>query len=260
MAKSVSERICRSIDQLLKRRATRKIFVGTILPGPFPKNDNGQTLRDRTGSKTNEYLRAKIPELYKDGRVVLIEYEHSLRQMGTEWRKLMHGAHPVKAGYKILADMAIPVFQKEMLPLTKTNAQKCGVKVVNLWDRNEQKSGKLIAGWYILSFETVRNDGNLEVSLKGAPGLRFNWSKSFKADRAKPGQRVEFEFMTGYEGYGYSRTPATIEVTGGEIKNIMLEKMRPSRKASIYGEGSFIDTVSPIYYGEILMPDSSTNP
>ena len=54
-------------------------------------------------------------------------------------------------------------------------------------------------------------------------------------------QRVQRDFMTGYEGYTYNRSHLRMEVDGAEISRILLEKTRPSGQASAYGEGSYID-------------------
>ena len=36
--------------------------------------------------------------------------------------------------------------------------------------------------------------------------------------------------------------------------NVMMEKMRPSMKASIYGKGTFVDSTSPMALGERFVP------
>ena len=71
--------------------------------------------------------------------------------------------------------------------------------------------------------------------------------------RGKPGQRVELNFMTGYQNFGYTAAPFKLDIARGKVKNIMIEKMRPLMRASAYGSGTFIDTVSPVAAGEKLV-------
>ncbi|MBO5766738.1 MAG: hypothetical protein J6S24_10640, partial [Lentisphaeria bacterium] len=48
-------------------------------------------------------------------------------------------------------------------------------------------------------------------------------------------------------------SPLTITVQGASVSDIMLEKMRPSKKPSVYGKGKFIDTTSAFMPGELLV-------
>ena len=70
--------------------------------------------------------------------------------------------------------------------------------------------------------------------------------------QGKSGQRVEVNFMTGYQNFGYTRAPFKLDIAKGKVKNIMVEKTRPLMRASIYGSGTFIDTISPVAAGEKL--------
>ena len=58
--------------------------------------------------------------------------------------------------------------------------------------------------------------------------------------------------MTGYEGYGYTRSVLKLQVADGEIADILLEKKRPSGKASVYGTGEYLDTTTPPSPGEAI--------
>ena len=124
------------------------------------------------------------------------------------------------------------------------------MEVVNLWDRQSSWSAPIIPGWYVLSFKVVSNSGGMTVTLKGKTDVQFPFEKAFEVAEGVTCERVQFMFMTGYAGYTYTISPFTISVTGGEIDDILLEKMRPSGKASIFGEGHYIDTDSPIAFGE----------
>ena len=59
--------------------------------------------------------------------------------------------------------------------------------------------------------------------------------------------------MTGYQGYGYDRAPFKIDFAAGKGVKIQIEKTRPLKRASVYGTGKFVDTVSPAAAGEILV-------
>ena len=251
VAQATVQRLHRILANLLSRKRTRKVFLATILPGPFPPNEpTARTLRDRTGERANEYLRQELATRYPDGRVILIEYEKPLREMGIGWRQRMNGAHPNREGYQILAKMAAPILRREMAPEFSGATAVPGVEVVNLWDRQSSWSAPIIPGWYVLSFKVVSNSGGMTVTLKGKSDVQFPFEKTFEVAEGVTGERVQYMFMTGYAGYTYTISPFTISVSGGEIDDILLEKMRPSGKASIFGEGHYIDTESPIAFGE----------
>ena len=85
-----------------------------------------------------------------------------------------------------------------------------------------------------------------------SPKVKACFKKEYHL-KGKPGSRVEMKFMTGYQGYGYDRAPFKIEFKSGKVKKIQIEKTRPLQKASIYGKGTFIDTVSAVAAGEVLL-------
>ncbi|MBO7153343.1 MAG: hypothetical protein J6W67_06010, partial [Lentisphaeria bacterium] len=64
---------------------------------------------------------------------------------------------------------------------------------------------------------------------------------------AKQGERT---FVNVYTAIS---SPLTITVQGASVSDIMLEKMRPSKKPSVYGKGKFIDTTSAFMPGELLV-------
>jgi hypothetical protein len=81
---------------------------------------------------------------------------------------------------------------------------------------------------------------------------QFKKSYTLKAEANK---RVQINFMTGYQNYGYDKAPFKLEFHSNSGKNIMIEKTRPLQKASRYGAGSFVDTVSAIAPGERLVTE-----
>ena len=137
-----------------------------------------------------------------------------------------------------------------------------GVRVENFWDETTRLTRPLIPGWYVLSFDAPKGVGALKVRL---------WTESEKMavdkrlEVAAYDGRRELEFMTGYQGYGYSESPFHLEVTDAtgapvHVARVQVEKMRPTRHASVYGRGVFVDGTSPIAPGEHLVAlDVSTS-
>ena len=135
--------------------------------------------------------------------------------------------------------------------------EKFGVEVTNLWNDVEKCTSPLIAGWYVLSLEVKADAPEVKLTLKSrnpeklkSPlNMTFTIKGPFKA-----GQRAEVMFMTGYEGYKYNKSSLEITECSVGYSNVMMEKMRPSMKASIYGKGKFIDSLSPMALGELFVP------
>lgn len=250
IASGIAERIFRIADSLLERPRTQKVFLGSILPGPFEPGTGAPTLRDRAGSMTNEILRKELQLRHPSGRVVWIEYEAPLRQAGTKWKQTLSGAHPNAGGYRLVAGIASPVLRREMKSLPCGTGEEFGVEVTNLWRDEDACSEPLLPGWYAVSFE-FEGAGTANFSL---PPLSLKFSVP-----AIPGCRVMAEFMTGYEGYGYTVAPVRLELETGLAKKIQVEKLRPSRRASVYGKGCFIDCTSPISAGEKIVPAAASH-
>ena len=254
VAKGVVERITKIVEGLLKKKGVRKIFLGSILPSPFGPNGES-TVRERTASLINTKLRSNFKTLFPADKVVWIEYEKPLRANLEVWKKRenLRGAHPTAKGYKIVAALAVPVLKKETAP-SVDNSKKgpIGVEVVNLWDEKSNATSPLLPGWYTLSME-LDNCGEVAFTLYStSPKIKACYKKSFTL-KGKPGSRVELNFMTGYQGYGYDRAPFKIDFTAGKAVKIQVEKTRPLQRASIYGKGRFLDTASPMAPGEILL-------
>lgn len=254
VAEAVVQRIVKIVEGLLKKKGVRKVFLGSILPSPFGKNGES-TVRERTGSLINAKLRSRFNKLFPGGKVVWIEYEKPLRADLEVWknRKNLRGAHPTVNGYKMVAAIAVPVMKKTMtVSRAPQQKGKVGVEVTNLWNSKASCSHPLLPGWYTLSME-LDKCGEVAFTLRStSPKVKAQFRKSYRL-KGKPGSRVQVNFMTGYQGYKYDRAPFKIDFTAGKAVKIQIEKTRPLQRASIYGTGRFIDTVSPVAAGEILV-------
>lgn len=254
VAAEIAERIALIVDKLLKKPGCRKVFLGAILPSPFDMKTGESTVRERTGSVVNAQLRKNFNKFFDQEKVVWIEYEKPLRADLANWKKRenLKGAHPTAKGYKLVAAIAAPVMKKHLQPVPVKSSGKIGLEVVNLWNEKTMSTPSMIPGWYTLSMEL---DGVKEVvftlySVCNEPKKQFKKKYTL---RGKPGQRVEINFMTGYQNFGYTAAPFKLDIAKGKVKNIMVEKMRPLMRASAYGTGTFIDTVSPVAAGEKLV-------
>ena len=253
VAKAAVERIVKIVNILLKRPGTRKVFLGSILPSPFGKNGES-TVRERTGSVINDLLRKNFNQYFPGGNVVWIEYEKPLRANLNEWklRKNLKGAHPTKLGYKWIAGIAAPVMKKNMVPEKTTGKGKAGVEVVNLWQDKQAQTLPLIPGWYTLSFVPEKTRGTVEFTLYSVTDKpKAQFKKTYKL-KGRAGERMTVNFFSGYQNFGYTIAPFKLQAHKCMLGKIMIEKTRPLQRASIYGTGSFIDTVSPVAPGERL--------
>ncbi len=258
IARGTADRILQIIEGLLARKCTEKVFWGTILPAAPVKNAKPEGVermkyRDKAGSATNVILRKEIPERFGD-KVVIIEYEKPLRQR-PDWPEIII-LHPTPFGYDVVTDITAEYIRKYATP-ANTPMEKFGVEVTNLWNDEEKCTSPLIAGWYVLSLEVQADAPEVKLTLKSrnpeklkAPlNMTFTIKGPFKA-----GQRAEVMFMTGYEGYKYNKSNLEIAECSVGYTNVMMEKMRPSMKASIYGKGTFVDSTSPMALGERFVP------
>ena len=247
-------RIVQLVRELLKRPGTEKVFLGSLLPGPFEPDSWKPTPRDMAGARTNALLRRNLNTYFPGGNVVWIEYELPLREIGKRWKNsdTLRGPHPTAQGYRYLAELAAPVLRREMeTTAVPETGKRIAVEVVNLWREAEEESYPLLPGWYILSF-----------ALDGADVADFTLFSTGDAEKGRfehrwklsclPGERLEVKFMTGYERYGYTRAPFRLKMAEGKARDIQIEKMRPSGKASRFGRGSFADADSPVSAGEKL--------
>ncbi len=109
---------------------------------------------------------------------------------------------------------------------------------------------KIIPGWYTLSFNVDGKNPSLKLC-----GQDQNLETPLNMDiPVKAGEeRVCKRFYTNAAGYGYTPDYLVLEAENCTVSEVLLEKMRPSRQASIYNNTkSYIDTVSPFGNGELL--------
>jgi lysophospholipase L1-like esterase len=257
VAQKTVDALVKIVNELAARPGTEKVFLGSLLPcgdDGDPASMKNQ-FRDMGNVKANEIFRAKFKEYFPSCKVVWVEYENALRPRD-DWRKIIR-LHPTPEGYTVIAGILAEVLKKETMPAVAPAAAKYAVEVVNLWDAEKKCTSPLIPGWYTVSFKVDALDGGeLKVTAKAlnAEKLKFQFNQTFAVLNAKPGARAEFMLYTGAEGYGYSMASIAIEPVNGKISDLLVEKMRPSQKASIYGVGTYLDDVSPMSLGEKLVP------
>ncbi len=253
-AQQTAERIQQIIEGLLAKPSVKLVFLSSIAPC-FTDNP----LRDQTNSATNVILREKMQTVFAGKNVVWVEYEQPIRAI-EGWEPLIK-LHPTRDGYKvlarILADAIIEALDIEDPLTVPAPRQDCGVRVENLWDAEVgQTTVPIIAGWYMLSFDlkTVTGEKPTVTVRSVDRDTEKHLNQLFEVKPEQAGQRVQLGFMTGYEGYQYTRSKLEIAVEGCEIDRVLLEKKRPSAKASEYGVGSYIDTSQPPALGELVEP------
>ena len=264
VARPIADRILKILDNLTARPGTEKVFWGTIFPCYPSKGERANPtkveqyrLRDATASAVNVILRKEIAK-YGD-KVVMIEYEKPLRARD-DWKEIIL-LHPTPFGYSVVADIAAPYIREHAKPAAAP-LDKFGVEVTNLWLEKRHCTRPLVPGWYTVSFDVKSVDGakiTIDLASRNARLLKTPLKLSKSVD-AKAGERASFWFFTKYEGYGYNMSPVTVTAANGEIANIMVEKMRPSQKASVYGTGTFVDDKSPMSLGEKFVPVKEEGP
>lgn len=257
VARGTADRIQQIIEKMLAKPRTEKVFLGTIMPC-CPDNKATDELkqryvyRDAAAAATNVILRKEVPARFGD-KVVLIEYEKPLRARA-DWQRIIR-LHPIPEGYKVIAGIAAAVIRPAVTPENRPMA-KFGVEVTNLWQAETGLSTPLLPGWYVLSFRAKQPvDGQISLTLRSFSGqtYQFPFSKDFKL-KAQAGERVYVEFYTGAEAIDYTQAAMEIANLNGSIEDVMIEKMRPTRRGSRYGTGTFIDAESEMSLGEKLVP------
>ena len=129
------------------------------------------------------------------------------------------------------------------------------MRVANLFDEKAGGTGApVIAGWYTLSLEIGEITGpKPTVTLAGPVALgQPEFRQEFAVAPDGVGKRVALNFFTGYEGYGYTGCVLSLKASDCQVKRVLLEKTRPAMKPSVYGVGSYLDTVSPPQPGELI--------
>jgi hypothetical protein len=259
VASNTVESIWKIVDRLLARPTTRKVFLASILPARVAK----RPFRDAAGSKANELMRAELGRRYPSDRVVWVEYERPIRQEIDEWLGKGDLVHPRIDGYRTIAGIFAPMLSAlEPVPCPNMSGSpsRLGVAIENLWIEKDACTRPLIPGWYVVSFSAGPTEGKLSVRLRNSTDKpNSSYDKVFEV-AAGDGRRCEFEFMTGYAGYGYAISPFHLEVMDAgsnvvAVTQVQVEKMRPSRKSSQFGRGVFVDAVSPVSEGEWLVTE-----
>ncbi|MBT4821385.1 MAG: hypothetical protein HON70_37090, partial [Lentisphaerae bacterium] len=249
-----AERIAELVGLLLAKPSARTVFLGSILPC---HTDN--PLRDQTNSETNRLLRQRLGgKALPEGKVVWVEYEVPIRAIDG-WEPMIK-LHPEPEGYEVLAEILAGRIRTALgLSDVLSPPVRCeggGVRVWNLWDGAlGETSVPLIAGYYTLSFDVVSVAGeSARVSVQTADRAvtKGALSQAVPVANGQVGQRVDSSFYTREEGYHYSRATVTVKSEGCEVRNILLEKMRPSRKPSVFGHGIYIDALTVPSPGELI--------
>jgi hypothetical protein len=247
-SKQTAEDIITIVNELLKKKDVRKVFLSSILPCA---TDN--PLRDQCNSATNKILREKFDQAFPKDKVVWVEYEIPIRKISGWENKIF--LHPNEQGYALIGDIAANAISSalDIKPGTESaRPENTGVRVVNLMSENNITVCPVIAGWYTLSCKVDAIAGkNPEIILESRLAGK-NTLKRIIPVKAAAGETISANVFTDYEGYGYNRDFLTLKTNGCSVSNVLLEKMRPSQKPSIYGKDSYIDTVSPVSQGELL--------
>lgn len=242
-AQTTAEAIIEIVNKLLAKDGAKKVFLSSLMPC---YTDN--PLRDLCNHETSKILRARFAEVFPSGKVVWVEYEEPVRKVAN-WEEIIL-LHPTPEGYAVIAEITAKAIAKTFDITSLKRADNTGVKIVNLMGADGLSDCKIIPGWYTLSFNV---DGeNPSVKLRGQDQnleTPFNMDIPVKAGE----KRICKRFYTNAAAYGYTLDYLVIEAENCIVSEVLLEKMRPSRQASIYNNTkSYIDTVSPFSNGELL--------
>lgn len=245
-AKRTAKRIQQIVLELLKKKGVKKVFLCSILPC-----HTSNPLRDSTNSATNVILRKEFSAVFPKDKVVWIEFEKPIRAI-KNWEPKIK-LHPTLEGYKIIAKIHADKIAKTLgikdMSAKAVAKPGTGVRVNNLWGAKTNSTKiPVVAGWYTLSFTVKNSSEKASVTLKGGD----SFTKTFKVAASDKDKRLSFKFFTGYEGYGYNRSDMTISLKDCKIDKVLLEKRRPSGKASAYGKGIYVDNKSKTAPGELI--------
>jgi GDSL-like Lipase/Acylhydrolase family len=242
-AEATAAAIIEIVNKLLSRESMEKVFLSSLMPCC---TDN--LLRDVCNHETSKILREKFTEVFPADKVVWVEYEEPVHKI-VNWEEIVL-LHPTPEGYAVIAEITAKAIAETLNIRSLKKVDNTGVQVVNLMGDDNGTDCKIIAGWYTLSLKV---DGeNPNIKLRGQDQsleTPFNMDIPVKAGK----DRVCKRFFTEAAGYGYTQDYLVIEAQNCSISEVLLEKMRPSRQASIYNnKKSYIDTVSPFSNGELL--------
>ncbi len=242
-AQATAKAIIEIVYELLAKANTEKVFLSSLMPcctdNPF---------RDICNHETNKILRGKFMEVFPADKVIWVEYEKPVRKIAN-WEKIIL-LHPTPEGYAEIAKITAKAIVEKLNSEPLKKADNTGVRVVNLMGDDNITKCSIIPGWYTLSFNI---DGeNPEIRLQGKDQTLetpFNMPLTAKAGK----KRICKRFFTEAAGYGYTPDYLVLETKNCTVSEVLLEKMRPSRQASVYENAeSYIDTVSPFSEGELL--------
>jgi GDSL-like Lipase/Acylhydrolase family len=240
-AQTTAQDIIEIVSKLLAKESVKKVFLSSLMPC---YTDN--PLRDLCNHETSKILRAKFREVFPVDKVVWVEYEEPVRKV-SNWEKIIL-LHPTPEGYAVIAEITAKAIVETLKIEPLNEVENTGVRVVNLME-TDVSDCRIIPGWYTLSFKA---DGeNPTVKLRGQDQsleTPFNMDIPVKAGV----KRTCVSFFTEAAGYGYTPDHLVLEVKNCTVSEVLLEKMRPSRQASIYNNKIYIDTVSPFSIGELL--------
>ena len=244
-AQATAKAIIEIVGKLLAKTGTKKVFLSSLMPC---STDN--PLRDVCNHETSKILRAKFPEVFPADKVVWVEYEEPVRKIDN-WEKIIL-LHPKPEGYAFIAEITAKAISETLDVACLDRVDGTGVQVVNLMNTDNVSDCKIIAGWYALSFKVDSVDGeNPSVKLRGQnQNLETPFNMDIQINTKK--ERICKRFYTESSGYGYTQDYFVFEAQNCIVSEVLLEKMRPSRQASIYNTKSYIDTVSPFSNGELL--------
>ncbi len=248
------------VNGLLAKKGVRKVFLGSILPcdSDNPQASPANPLRDKTNAATNEILRKKFEAgVFPKDKVVWVEYEKPIRSLDN-WKTTIR-LHPTPDGYVVLADILSGAIAKELdikdAAAEPVPAAGKGVLIENLFDKAAgQTKCPVVAGWYTVSFDVkeVRGDKPSVTVQSASPTIATPFTNEHALQPADAGKRVEYEIFTNYEGYGYTRDRLKLTPKDCVVDKILIEKRRPSGKASTYGDGVYLDTQSKPSLGELV--------
>lgn len=248
-AAATAGRILQIVQGLLAKPSCRKVFVCSVLPC---QTDN--PLRSQTNLATNRHLQPLLADL-GDPRTVYVDLATPVLAT-PNWEPLIR-LHPTQDGYRLIAHHHAQAMARAFgltLPTPPPVPQPgAGVRVTNLWS-GDSTTIPVIAGWYTISFDLLNVTSEAPtITVGGAdPAIEQPMTKQFKLDPTKAGTRVSVELYTLAEGYGYKRGKLGLQCDGCEISQVLWEKKRPSGQPSSYGQGTYLDTVSPILPGELV--------
>ena len=234
-AKETAKEIIEIVKKLLAKNDTKKVFLSSLMPC---YTDN--PLRDLCNHETNKILRdKKFPS-----RVVWVEYEKPVRKI-KNWEDIIL-LHPTAEGYAAIAEITAKTIAEALEIKAFARPANTGVRVVNLMGADNVTDCKIIPGWYTISLKVDGEKPNIRLRGKDTS---FNLDLPLKTGE----NNIRKRFYTEAAGYGYTLDYFVLETENCSVSEVLLEKMRPSRLASVYNnKKSYIDTISPFSNGELL--------